>query len=113
MRESLIDTGFEIDFEIWRGDRCLRGKAGSQTMGRFSSVCRSGVIGGQEGIGYEIWRSMKISEGGRGQGRKLAFMDTGRRETGLQGKTGSGRAVEEWDEARTGVTEDSRSGDRG
>ena len=85
--EEWIDDIYQTTrFGIWRGDRCLGREPNYGTV-QFSS--RTGVIGGQEGIGYEIWRSMKMSEGGRGQGRKLAFMDTGRRETGLQGKTGS------------------------
>jgi hypothetical protein len=39
MRESLIETRSEI----WRGDRCLRGKAGSQAVGRFGSPEKRGL----------------------------------------------------------------------
>jgi hypothetical protein len=34
MRESLIETRSEI----WRGDRCLRGKGGSQAVGTVRFV---------------------------------------------------------------------------
>jgi hypothetical protein len=41
-----------------------------------------------------------MEEEGRGQGTGFKCTDTGRRETGLRGKAGSGRAVEEWTGAR-------------
>ena len=64
------------------------------------SVRRRGVDWGDRGSGMGLaMRSgdrCRCVEGGRGQGKKLASTDTGRRETGLRGKAGSGRAVEEW-----------------
>jgi len=62
MQESLIETRSEI----WRVERCLRGKGGSQADGRFGSA-----DWGSRGLHRWDWqRSGDPWRWGRGEGRR-------------------------------------------